>query len=212
MWTVTNIFPFNSFCPSSSLSLSPPPPLSLQLQTLPDLHSSYISKVGRKSNFALVGIDYTYIHTYIHPYVHVYTKKFDWNPNSTTMEPDRWHDRPADCVIAQQYSPARYAPLRIHFRKKNPARVSNMRLLQTVLHTLFFFLNSLSMKLSNLKPRSVGECLWPRQNVLQPGAEAFPTRCTKNTAVFQPRKHSHPMTLTTLHWYNRCIFIKSRAA
>ena len=45
---------------------------------------------------------------------------------------------PPTVLSAQYYSSASYAPLRFHFRKKNPARVSNMLLLQTVLHTFFF--------------------------------------------------------------------------
>jgi hypothetical protein len=40
-------------------------------------------------------------------------------PNSTTVEPDlTQHDRPAVCVIAQQYSYATLVSLRFHPRKE----------------------------------------------------------------------------------------------
>jgi hypothetical protein len=51
-------------------------------------------KVRRKSNFAQVGPDFKCLYT-----------RFSWNPCSNTQEPHRQqHGRPADCVIAQQYS------------------------------------------------------------------------------------------------------------
>jgi hypothetical protein len=43
--------------------------------------------------------------------VYVYTRVSCWNPNSNTLAPDRQHhDRPAACVIAQQYSSPTFVP------------------------------------------------------------------------------------------------------
>jgi hypothetical protein len=45
------------------------------------------------------------------------------NPKSNTLQRDRpQHDRPAACVIAQQYSSATIIVLRIHSRKKKVRR------------------------------------------------------------------------------------------
>jgi len=39
------------------------------------------------------------------PMVYVYIRQSVWNPKSNTLEPERPHyDRPAACVVAQQYS------------------------------------------------------------------------------------------------------------
>ena len=54
----------------------------------------------------------------------VCTRESVWNPHSSTMEPDRpQHDRPAACVIAQQYSSSTFVSFRFHFRKENSAHV-----------------------------------------------------------------------------------------
>jgi hypothetical protein len=46
-------------------------------------------------------------------------KTFLLKPNSKTQEPDRLqHDRPAACVIAQQYSSANSVSLRFHYPKE----------------------------------------------------------------------------------------------
>ena len=55
------------------------------------------------------------------------TKKWNWNPGSNTHEPGRsQRDRPAACVIVQQYSSATLLPLRFHSpqKKKNSAHIS----------------------------------------------------------------------------------------
>ena len=49
----------------------------------------------------------------------VYRQRYSWNPNSNTLEPDRPQpDRPAACVIAQQYSYASLVSLRFHAGKE----------------------------------------------------------------------------------------------
>jgi uncharacterized protein (DUF608 family) len=44
-----------------------------------------------------------------------YRSESDWNPNSITLK----HDRPAACVINQQYSSPMFASWRFHSRKEN---------------------------------------------------------------------------------------------
>jgi hypothetical protein len=47
-----------------------------------------------------------------------YTREVSLNPNSSTLEPDLLQlDRPAACVIAQQYSSATFVSLCAHYRK-----------------------------------------------------------------------------------------------
>jgi len=49
------------------------------------------------------------------------------NPNSNSLEPDRpQHDRPAACVIAQQYSSATSSHYTLTVKRKNPTFVSKM--------------------------------------------------------------------------------------
>jgi hypothetical protein len=57
----------------------------------------------------------------------VYIKESRLNPNSVTLEPDRWqHYRLAVCVIVQQYSSATLVSMLFHSRRKNTARNPNM--------------------------------------------------------------------------------------
>jgi hypothetical protein len=52
-------------------------------------------------------------------YTFVDTRKSIWNLNSKTLNLDRpQHDRPAACVIAQQYSPAALVSLRVYLHKE----------------------------------------------------------------------------------------------
>ena len=71
--------------------------------------------------------------------LHVNTRKSGWNPNSNTMEPDRpQHDRPAACVIAQQYSSASSYCAFIATRN-NSALVRIIFIVSTVLYFLGAF-------------------------------------------------------------------------
>jgi hypothetical protein len=48
-----------------------------------------------------------------------YARESSWHPNSRTLELDRpQRDRPAACVIAQQYSYATFVSLRFHFHQE----------------------------------------------------------------------------------------------
>ena len=49
-------------------------------------------------------------------YMVKYTQAQSWNPNSSTLECD---DRPAACVVTQQYSSAAFFSLLSDFEKKN---------------------------------------------------------------------------------------------
>ena len=64
-----------------------------------------------------------------------YTRKFSFNPNSSSLEPDRpQHDRPTALVIAQQYFSA-IVSLRYHSHKKS------FGLFQIWYYFSFFFFN-----------------------------------------------------------------------
>jgi len=89
-------------------------------QTLPKLNARVTFRKGRrKSNFALVGTDYTYGH------LDMYIQDSPADIQTlNTLEPDRQQrDRPSACVIAQQYSSVTSVSLRSHCRDKNSARV-----------------------------------------------------------------------------------------
>jgi len=59
--------------------------------------------------------------------VYLYKMGTSWNPNSNIAAPDRpQYDRPAACVIAQQYSSATFVSLRFHYRKKKFVRFSKI--------------------------------------------------------------------------------------
>ena len=89
--------------------------------------------------------------------IYVYTRKSSWwNPKSNTLEPDRpQHDRPAACVIAQQYLPP---PSSIAI--SSPRRIFGF--LKIPLFQLFTFLwNFVILKLRDLKFRKLGSvCSW----------------------------------------------------
>jgi len=52
--------------------------------------------------------------------VQIHEWESDWNPNCNILETDRpQHDRPATCVIAQQYSSAAVIPLHFQSREEN---------------------------------------------------------------------------------------------
>ena len=54
--------------------------------------------------------------------IYFYSKESSWNPNSSTLQPERsQHDCPAACVIAQQYSSTTAFSLRLHSRKEKLA-------------------------------------------------------------------------------------------
>ena len=70
--------------------------------------------------------------------------------------PDRLHDRPASCVIGQQYSSAAFVSLRLHYRNENfSARLKNF-----TVPVLKRFINRVSLKLRNLKLCRAAECLY----------------------------------------------------
>ena len=66
------------------------------------------SRISRKPELSI----YTVIYICIYKQVHLKSKLFN------SLERDRQHDRPAACVIAQQYSSAIFVLLRFHSRKK----------------------------------------------------------------------------------------------
>jgi hypothetical protein len=73
-------------------------------------------KFRRESENAYLGTEYTCSQLCMYD---VYTREWSWNANSNTPEPDRpQHDRPATCVIAQQYSSTTFVSLRFYSRKK----------------------------------------------------------------------------------------------
>jgi len=83
----------------------------------------------------LDGTEYIYI--YIYGQMHVCWRQSSSNPKFNTLQRDRpQHDRPAACVIAQQYSSATIIVLRVHSskKKKNSARVPKLLLLRYFNH------------------------------------------------------------------------------
>jgi len=60
--------------------------------------------------------------------MYTYIAESSLNPNPTTLAPDRpQNDRPAACVIAQQYSSAKFVSLRLHSHmEKFGARFKNV--------------------------------------------------------------------------------------
>ena len=73
------------------------------------------------------------------PSVYVYTTESSWNPNNNTPDPDRpQHDRPAACVIAQQYSSAYFIHCAFIVARTISACVWRMSLF----HFVAFFLNN----------------------------------------------------------------------
>jgi hypothetical protein len=68
------------------------------------------------------------------------------------LEPDRLHDHPDACVIAQQYSSATFVSLRFHSRKEKFGA-----LYENVTISIFkLFLNFVSPKMCNFKLRKTG--------------------------------------------------------
>ena len=87
----------------------------LNLHILSDLRSNYFRNGRPKSNFAQVRNEYTHIWSIMC----VLRRESSLHPKSSTLVPDQPQpDRPAACVIAQQYSPAIFVSWRVHFRKE----------------------------------------------------------------------------------------------
>jgi len=85
----------------------------ITLWTLTDLRSCYVPEGPPK-----VAVQYTCRHLGLYC-IYVHERQSIWNPNSSTLEPDRpQHDRLAASVIAQQYSSAIAASLRSHCRNE----------------------------------------------------------------------------------------------
>ena len=100
----------------------------LQLQT-----PSALSSCNVPEDLAQVATDYRYAK---------YTRQLSWNTNSKTVEPDRsQRDRPAACVIAQQYSSAKFVSLLSHSRNEK------IGALKTSLFQKFVFFLSVGLKL-----------------------------------------------------------------
>jgi hypothetical protein len=73
--------------------------------------------------------------------------KLGVNPRSKTLEPDRLqHDRPAACVIAQQYSSATFVSLRFHSRREKFGKIRKCYYINFT-----YFLQNWVRKLRNLK-------------------------------------------------------------
>ena len=80
------------------------------VKTLPDLRSIYVPE-------GPVQVEFCACRNWVRTYVH--TRQSSWNPNSNALEPDRpQHDRPAACVIAQQYFSVTLVLLRCHSHKE----------------------------------------------------------------------------------------------
>ena len=63
------------------------------------------SRIMRKWNYAHVELCTSRYWLYVWSTRYVYTKQSSWDPNSSTLEPDRlMHDHPTACVITQQYT------------------------------------------------------------------------------------------------------------
>jgi hypothetical protein len=81
---------------------------SFHVPTFPDLRNSYLPKIRR----------HLYLSTHMVNYTCTYTSEYTLKPKSVTLEPDRpQHDRPDNCVIAQQYSSSIFFSLRFHSSK-----------------------------------------------------------------------------------------------
>ena len=96
---------------------------TFQVQTLPDLRNSYVPK-------RLAQVEFCARRNWVCIWSNTcaYITKSSWNPNTNTLEPD-WpqHDRPAGCVIAQQYSSSTCVSRSFHSRKeKFGARLTNL--------------------------------------------------------------------------------------
>jgi len=78
---------------------------------------------------------------YIYIYIYEYTRQSSWNPNSSILGCDRpQHDRPATCVIAQQYSSVILVLLGFHFGKwKFGVHLKKI-------FCLFYFFNLITLK------------------------------------------------------------------
>jgi len=106
-------------------------------------------KVRHKSNFAQVGIHYTYGQLCICS---------QGNPveiQTPALGPDRLHDCPASCVIGQQYSSA----VSSHCACMIPNENFGARLKNVTIQVLTLFISRVSLKLRNLKLCKAGECL-----------------------------------------------------
>jgi hypothetical protein len=84
--------------------------------------------------------------------VHVYASTSTWNPNSNILMPDRaQNDRPATCVIAQQYSSAIFVSLHFYCQwQKLGAFIKTVSI-------PFIFFKLFSPKLRNVKSRFFGD-------------------------------------------------------
>jgi hypothetical protein len=90
------------------------------MQTLSDLRSSYVSE--GPAQVETCG-SRNWLQTW--STIYAYTRVSSWNPNSSTLEPDRpQHVRSASCVIAQQYSSPPFSNCAFIPTRKNSARVS----------------------------------------------------------------------------------------
>jgi len=84
------------------------------VKTLPDFRSIYVPEGPAQVKFCARR---NWVRTRWN--IYVYTRQSSWNPNSNTLEPDRpQHDRPAACVIAQQYFSITLVILRCHSHKE----------------------------------------------------------------------------------------------
>jgi hypothetical protein len=75
------------------------------------------------------------------------TTEFSWNPNASTTKPDRpQHVRPSTCVIAQDYSSAKFTSWRFWVgRGKEKFSARFKKVIISKFH--FFFLNRVRLKL-----------------------------------------------------------------
>jgi hypothetical protein len=100
------------------------------------------------------------------------TTEFSWNPDSSTLEPDRPQlGRTAICIIAQEYSSAVFVSLRcLSHKEKFGACFKNV----TISIFFYFFKNYSSLKLRDLKVScSVMECLTIYAEGLRKTTETF---------------------------------------
>ena len=103
----------------------------LLLQTVRRVCSSFpaheVYSGGSQVSLRIQTLPHTHTHTHTHTYICIYIcKAVKLTPSPETQEPDRLqYDRPAACVIAQQYSVL--PPLPYHFafitERKYPARI-----------------------------------------------------------------------------------------
>jgi hypothetical protein len=89
-------------------------------QTFPDLRNCYIPENPAQIEFCASRYR---IYQWSTVYVYLCTRQSSRNPNYSTPETDRpQYNRPATCVIAQQYSCATFISLHFHYRKEKFVR------------------------------------------------------------------------------------------